>query len=183
MLAVVRRVKFCFKFLHSQKKKLSRVVGDVIKSFLCQSLEKKMSEGKWGIQTYHKMEETDPESFREGKKEQDIQSNKAIKIASLCFMLFYQHLLACFLAKFCQELTCNLFRKSWCSRSSQKEMGLSRSRWHTVSQFWLIDSLVSSSHTASRILAKPLRLFTYTSKSVIPDLMSSLHLKRIIESK
>lgn len=73
--------------------------------------------------------------------------------------------------------TCSLSRKSCCSSSSQKDTGLSSRRRHTASQLWLLDSLDSSSHTASRIPASPFMLFTYTSRALTPVLMSSLHLE------
>lgn len=73
--------------------------------------------------------------------------------------------------------TCSLSRKSCCSSSSQKDTGLSSRRRHTASQLWLLDSLDSSSHTASRIPASPFMLFTYTSSVLTPVLMSSLHLE------
>lgn len=72
--------------------------------------------------------------------------------------------------------TCNRSRKSCCIRSSQNKSGFSRSRWHTTSQLWLADSVVSKSHTASLMPARPFMLFTYMSRLLIPFLISSLHL-------
>lgn len=59
-----------------------------------------------------------------------------------------------------RALTCNRWRKSCCRKSSQTARGRSSSRWHTVFQCWLMESVDRRSHTASLIAAKPFRLFT-----------------------
>lgn len=81
----------------------------------------------------------------------------------------------------CQQLcvsdtTCSLWRKSGCSRSFHRSSGLSSRRSHTPLQCWLMESLLSRSHTASLVEAKPFTLFTYMSKLHTPLRMSSLHL-------